>query len=174
MNVEGERVCGTHLDGGRDIHIAQDMLQDIDGNFDILARWDLDLLHFTFAGTYISQTRFSGKLRCKSRGRNKWRSLFFLQYLVLFILVLVFKKFLAPLLKLICLLVRGAAFPFGLLWLLRRRDEALRRRLDDELFACEPVFNWLPTGPFSPAASTSGSGSLARARSFVSFERSPV
>ena len=112
MNVEGERVCGTHLDGGRDIHIAQDMLQDIDGNFDILARWDFDLLHFTFGGTYISQTSFSGKLGSKSRGGNKWRRLFFLQYLVLFILVLVFKKFLAPLLKLICLLVRGVAFLF--------------------------------------------------------------
>ena len=67
MNVEGERVCGTHLDGGRDIHIAQDMLQDIDGNFDILARWDLDLLHFTFGSTYISQASFSVKAKATAR-----------------------------------------------------------------------------------------------------------
>src|SRR5438270_9820456 len=121
MNVEGERACGTHLDGGRDIHIAQDMLQDIDGNFDILARWDLDLLHFTFGDTYITKTKFSGKLGSKSRGGNKWHRLFFL-YLVLFILVLVFtlKKFLFPLPKLIYLLILGVEFlfwqSFGFIW----------------------------------------------------------
>ena len=55
MNVERKRISGTHLDSGMNIHVTQNMLQDIDGNFDILASWRFNLLHFPFSRPDIAQ-----------------------------------------------------------------------------------------------------------------------
>src|SRR5579884_15687 len=87
VNIERERVRRAHLHGGMDIHIAQDMLQDIDGDLDIFAARHGHFLHaFALAlGAGCRERLFLQFRRKGSKGsRIEERSRCFLLILVLF------------------------------------------------------------------------------------------
>src|SRR5260370_42464497 len=57
LDVKCEWVSVAHLNHSTNIHVLQDMLQDIYSYIDIIAARRLDLLHFAFNCTDIAKVR---------------------------------------------------------------------------------------------------------------------